>query len=145
MSQLQVLSSLPQVERIRFFSIREADVRGEDREALMREVPKLEMIEPVFHPVHLFRYPRYVPRVVWLRAIHGVPYVVGKWDSPAVREALRRELVDGGVEVLSLGGPGISPFLPLGRGLKPDPRAGARPVNGENARVAQVARRQPGL
>src|SRR3989442_8745637 len=129
MSQLQVLSSLPQVERIRFFSIRETEVRGEDPEALMREVPKLEMIEPVFHPVHLFRYPRYVPRVVWLRAIHGVPYVVGKWDSPAVREALRRELVDGGVEIVLLDCPGSSHYLPPVRSLKPDARAVLRQVH----------------
>jgi glycosyltransferase involved in cell wall biosynthesis len=145
MSQLRVLSSLPQVERIRFFSIHETEVTVEDREALMTEVPKLEMSEPVFHPVHLFRYPRYVPRVVWLRAVCGVPYVVGKWDSPAVREALRRELVDREFEVVWLDGLGITHYLPLLRSLQPSARVVLRQFNVESDRFAQFARRQRGL
>ena len=36
LSQLRVLSSLPEVEHIRFFSIHETEVRAEDREGLMR-------------------------------------------------------------------------------------------------------------
>jgi glycosyltransferase involved in cell wall biosynthesis len=145
MSQLRILSSLPQVKQIRFFSIDETEVPLEHREALMREVPKLEVIEPVFHPVHLFRYPRYVPRVVWLRAIRGVPYVAGKWDSSAVREALRRELVDHEFEVVWLDGLGIAHYLPLIRRLSPSARVVLRQFNIESDRFAQFARRQRGL
>jgi glycosyltransferase involved in cell wall biosynthesis len=145
MSQLQVLSSLPEVERIRFFAMHETDVRVEHRDALLREVPKLEWVEPVFHPIHLFRYPRYVPRVVWLRAIHGVPYVLGKWDSPAVREGLRRELVDGEFDVVWLDGLGIAHYLPLVRTLQPAARVVLRQFNVESDLFAQFARRQRGL
>jgi glycosyltransferase involved in cell wall biosynthesis len=144
MSQLQVLSSLREVERIRFFSIYETDVRAEDREALIRHVPKLEMIEPVFHPVHLFRYPRYVPRVVWLRVAKGTPYIVGKWDSPNVREALRRELVERDVDVVWLDGLGIAHYLPLVRSLQPSARVVLRQFNVESDRFAQYARQQRG-
>jgi polysaccharide biosynthesis protein PslH len=144
MSQLQVLSSLPQVDQIRFFSIYETDVRAEDREALMRHVPKLEMIEPVFHPVHLFRYPRYVPHVAWLRAVHGVPYIIGKWDSSAVRDALRRELVERSFDVVWLDGLGIAHYLPLVRSLQSNARVVLRQFNVESDRFAQFARQQRG-
>ncbi len=143
MSQLQVLSSLPQVGQIRFFSIYETDVRAEDREALTRHVPKLEMVEPVFHPVHLFRYPTYVPRVMWLR-VRGVPYVVGKWDSSAVRDALRREMVQRDFDVVWLDGLGIARYLPLVRSLQPNARVVLRQFNVESDRFAQFARQQSG-
>jgi glycosyltransferase involved in cell wall biosynthesis len=144
MSQLQVLSSLSQVEQIRFFSIYETDVRAPDRDALIRYVPKLEIIEPVFHPVHLFRYPRYVPHVMWLRAVHGVPYIVGKWDSSAVRDALRRELVARDFDVVWLDGLGIAHYLPLVRSLQPRARVVLRQFNVESDRFAQFARQQRG-
>src|SRR3954471_13517276 len=80
MSQLRVLSSLPAVRQIRLFSVHETEIAAEHRAALLREVPKLELAAPVFHPVHLFRHPRYVPRVAWLRVACGVPYLAGKWD-----------------------------------------------------------------
>jgi polysaccharide biosynthesis protein PslH len=145
MSQLRVLSSLPQVERIRFFSIREDDVSVRDREELTREVEKLELIEPVFHPVHLFRYPRYVPRVVWLRVVAGIPYVVAKWDSTTVRDAIRRELVACDVDVVWLDGLGIARYLPLVRSLRPTARVVLRQFNIESDRFAQFAQGQRGI
>jgi len=145
MSQLQALSSLPEVEHIRFFSIYETGVTAEDRDGLMRAVPKLELIEPVFHPVHLFRHPRYVPRVAWLRVIRGIPYVVGKWDSPTVREALERELLERDFEVVWLDGLGIAHYLPLVRTLQPNARVVLRQFNIESDRFAQFARHQRGL
>jgi glycosyltransferase involved in cell wall biosynthesis len=144
LSQLRVLSSLPQVERIRVFSMPEKDVPTAHRKALMREVPKLELSEPVFHPVHLFRYPRYVPRVVWLRAVRGVPYVAGKWDSPSVRDALRRELAAGEYDVVWLNSLGIACYLPLVRRLQPKARVVLDQHNVESDRFLQFARRQRG-
>ena len=145
LSQLQALSSLPEVEQIRFFSIYETEVTPEDRDGLMRAVPKLEMIEPVFHPIHLFRYPRYVPRVAWLRAVRGIPYVVGKWDSPTVRAALERELMERDFDVVWLDGLGIAHYLPLVRTFQPDARVVLRQFNIESDRFAQFARHQRGL
>jgi glycosyltransferase involved in cell wall biosynthesis len=144
LSQLQVLSSLPEVERIRFFSIRETEISAEDRATLVRHVPKLDLIEPVFHPIHLFRYPRYVPRVAWLRAVRGVPYVLGKWDSPAVRDALRRELVQHDADLVWLDGLSIARYLELVRSLQPGARVVLRQFNVESDRFAQFARGQRG-
>jgi glycosyltransferase involved in cell wall biosynthesis len=101
-------------------------------------------MEPVFHPVHLFRYPRYVPHVVWLRAVHGVPYIVGKWDSSAVRDALRRELVARDFDVVWLDGLGIAHYLPLVRSVQPKARVVLRQFNVESDRFAQVALQQRG-
>jgi glycosyltransferase involved in cell wall biosynthesis len=145
LSQLQVMSSLPQVGRIRFFSMPETEVGSDHRAALMREVPKLELIEPVFHPIHLFRHPRYVPRVLWLRAVRGVPYVAGKWDSPAVRETLRHELLLREFDVVWLDGLGIAHYLPLVRTAQPSARVVLDQHNVESDRFAQFARRQQGL
>lgn len=145
MSQLRILASLPQVERIRLFSMPEREIGAEERRAVTRELPKLELSEPVFHPVHLFRHPRYVPRVVWLRAARGIPYVAGKWDSPSVRLALRRELAAREFDVVWLNSLGSACYLPLVRDLQPNARVVLDQHNVESDRFLQFALRQRGL
>lgn len=145
LSQLRVLSSLPEVERIRLFSMRESEIRPDHREALVRDVPKLEIVEPIFHPIHLFRHPRYVPRVVCLRVARGVPYLAAKWDSPEVRRALERELRGRRSDVVWLNGLGIAHYLRLVRRLQPWARVVLDQHNVESDRFAQFARRQRGL
>ena len=145
LSQLHVLGSLPEVARVVLFSLGEDGLRGEDRAALRREVPKLEVLEPVFHPVHLFAYPRYVPRVAWLRAARGVPYLAGKWESPAVRAALARELNAFRYDVVWLGSLGMARYLPLVRHRLPDARIVLDGHNVESALWGQFARRQRGI
>ncbi len=144
LAQLRVLSSLPAVTGIRLFFLREDDAPA-DREALAREVPKIEVRDPVFHPIHLFRHPRYVPRVVWLRAARGIPYLAGKWDSRAIRERLERELADGTFDVVWLNGLGIAHYLPLVRRWQPRARVVLDGHNVESDRFAQFARRQHGI
>jgi len=144
LSQLKNLSSLPEVERIRLFSMCETAVADEHRAALVRAVPKLDLAEPVFHPIHLFRHPGYVPHVAWLRFIHGVPYIAGKWDARAVRSALERELRDGTYDVVWLNGLGIAHYLALVRRLQPGARVVLDQHNVENERFLQFARRQHG-
>jgi len=144
LSQLKNLSSLPEVERIRLFSMCETAVADEHRAALVRAVPKLDLAEPVFHPIHLFRHPGYVPHVAWLRFIHGVPYIAGKWDSRAVRSALERELRDGAYDVVWLNGLGVAHYLALVRRLQPGARVVLDQHNVENERFLQFARRQHG-
>jgi glycosyltransferase involved in cell wall biosynthesis len=144
LSQLRVLASLPEVERIRLFSLSEEPVSQHDRDALEREIPKLEVLAPVFHPVHLFAHPRYVPRVAWLRAVHGVPYVAGKWDAPTVSRALQRELTERPYAVVWLDGLGSARYLPLVRSLQPRARVVLDQHNVESDRFAQFAKRQHG-
>ena len=144
-AQLRVLSSIPEVEHIAMFCLCEEDLGAERRAALEREISKLEVLEPVFHPVHLFRHRRYVPRVVLLRMLRGVPYVAGKWDSPAVARALRRELADRRFDVVWINGLGMAYYLPLIRELLPTARVVLDEHNVESERFVEFARRQRGL
>jgi polysaccharide biosynthesis protein PslH len=145
LSQLRVLSSLPEVEAIRLFSLSEDPIPPQARAVLAREVAKLEVLEPVFHPIHLFRHPRYVPRVAWLRIAQGVPYVAGKWESASVRRALERELLGRPFDVVWLDGLGNARYLSLVRQVQPQARVVLDEHNVENERFAQFARHQTGL
>jgi glycosyltransferase involved in cell wall biosynthesis len=145
MAQLGVLASLAEVERISVFCMCEEDIDRDRRDELLREVPKVEILEPVFHPVHLFRHRRYVPRVVWLRVMRGLPYMAGKWHSPGVSAALRRELQGRTFDVVWINGLGIAYYLPLVRRLQPGARIVLDQHNVESDRFAQFAARQHGV
>lgn len=141
-SQLRVLASLPEVLRVTTLSVREHDVPDADRRAFEAAIPRLTVLPPVFHPVHLFDFKRYVPRVVALRALRGVPYLAGKWDSRALRRVLAREL-GCAVDVVYLDHLGMARYLPAVK------RAGARTVldqhNVESEFFGQLAARSSGL
>jgi glycosyltransferase involved in cell wall biosynthesis len=111
LSQLRIVASLPEVESVTLLSVTEQDVPYADVLALERAVPKLRVVPPVFHPIHLFDFKQYVPRVVAKRLL-GVPYLVGKWDSPKLRAELRRTLVEGPVEVVYIDHLGMAGYLP---------------------------------
>ncbi len=111
LSQLRIIASLPEVESITLLSVTEQDVPASDVRALEGAVEKLRVVPPVFHPIHLFDFKRYVPRVVALRLL-GVPYLVGKWDSKKLRRTLRKELVAGPVEVVYIDHLGMARYLP---------------------------------
>ena len=122
LSQLRVLASLPEVEQIRVFWLREDPLAWRDCDGIERAIPKTSVARPVFHPIHLRRHPRYIPRVAWLRFAHGVPYVAGKWESPTVRRALAAELRATPFDAVWLGALGTSRYLPLIRRLSPGAR-----------------------
>jgi glycosyltransferase involved in cell wall biosynthesis len=145
LSQLRAICSLEEVESVRFFSLREDEIPVAHRDALAAEVPKLEVLEPVFHPIHLFSYRRYVPRVAWLRVARGVPYLAGKWESPVVRRALERELLAREFDVVWLGCLGMVRYLPLVRRLQPRARVVLDQIDVESEKFAQFMRRQRGV
>ncbi len=144
-AQLRALSSIPEVEHIAMFCLCEETIGAERRAALEREIPKLEILDPVFHPVHLFRHRRYVPRVVLLRLLRGIPYLAGKWDSPAVVRALRRELAGREFDVVWINGLGMAYYLPLVRELLPTARVVLDQHNVESDRFVEFAQRQGGV
>lgn len=111
LSQLRIIASLPEVESVTLLSVTETDVPASDVRALEAAVPKLRVVPPVFHPIHLFDFKRRVPRVVALRLL-GVPYLAGKWDSRELRRTLRRELVAGPVDVVYVDHLGMARYLP---------------------------------
>jgi glycosyltransferase involved in cell wall biosynthesis len=111
LSQLRILTSLPEVEAVTILSVAEHDVPARDCRAFQDAVEKLRVLPPAFHPIHLFDFKRYVPRVVALRVL-GVPYLAGKWDSRALRKVLRRELVAAAVDVVYIDHLGMARYLP---------------------------------
>ena len=144
LSQLRALSALPQVDRILLLSMSEDEDRDLRLDALVRELPKVEAPPPVFHPIHLFRHPRYLPRVAWLRIARGAPYVAGKWESRGMRESLERELGDFRFDVVWLESLGSAWYLPLIRRSRPDVRVVLDGFNVESDLWAQYASRKRG-
>src|SRR5256885_14065003 len=112
-SQLRVLTSLPEIERVRVFWVREDPQAWRECESLERAIPKIEVAKPVFHPIHLRRHPRYIPRVAWLRVAHGIPYIAGKWESPRGRRALAAELGAGRFDAGGVGAGCAAPDFSL--------------------------------
>lgn len=111
LSQLGIIASLPEVEAVTLLSVTERPVPHSEIAALEGAVEKLRVVPPVFHPIHLFDFKRYVPRVVMLRLL-GVPYLAGKWDSRELRATLRRELDSQAVDVVYIDHLGMARYLP---------------------------------
>lgn len=143
-SQLRILASLPEVESVTLLSVAEHPVSGADQRGLADAIPKLRVLEPIFHPVHLFDFKRYVPRVVFLRALRGVPYLAGKWDSRAIRKALRRELSDSAVDVVYVDHLGMARYLPEVKLERPSARTVLDQHNVESDFFKQFAERKTG-
>src|SRR5271166_3174317 len=116
LSQLRIIASLREVESITLLSATEQNVSAADVRALEGTVEKLRVVPPIFHPINLFDHKRYVPRVAALRLL-GVPYLAGKWDSRALRRALRRELVAAPIDVAYIDHLGMGRYL---RDIKAD-------------------------
>jgi glycosyltransferase involved in cell wall biosynthesis len=144
-SQLRILASLPEVESVTLLSVTEKPVTDEERAALSAAIPKLRVIPPVFHPVHLFDFKRYVPRVVALRALRGVPYLAGKWDSPGLRKRLRRELVQSAVDVVYLDHLGMARYLDDVQAERPSCRIVLDQHNVESDFFKQFAEKKTGV
>jgi glycosyltransferase involved in cell wall biosynthesis len=143
-SQLRILASLPEVEAVTVLSIAEHPVAEADRRALAAAIPKLRVLPPIFHPIHLFDFKRYVPRVVLLRALRGVPYLAGKWDSRALRKALRRELADTAVDVVYVDHLGMARYFSEVRAERPQSRIVLDQHNVESEFFRQFAERKTG-
>lgn len=111
LSQLRIVCSLPEVDEVTLLSVTERPVPDSEVRALERAVDKLKVIPPIFHPIHLFDFKRYVPRVVALRAMKGIPYLVGKWDSRKLRKTLHHELAATPVDVVYIDHLGMAGYL----------------------------------
>lgn len=144
LSQLRIMASLPEVESITLLSVRETDVKEQDMRELAEAVPKLRVVEPIFHPIHLFDFKKYVPRVVLLRVL-GVPYLAGKWDSPALRTKLRHELVESPVDVVYIDHLGMARYLSDIKSERPSCRVVLDQHNVESDFFRQFADEKTGL
>lgn len=91
LAQLRVLCSLAEVDRVVVQHLREEADDASARAALLGELPKLTVWEPVVHPIHVREHLRIVPKILGLRAL-GVPYLAGKWASSALAKRLAAAL-----------------------------------------------------
>src|SRR4030095_1612933 len=89
-------------------------------------------------------FKRYVPRVVVLRALRGVPYLAGKWDSRALRKVLRRELFDTAVDVPYVDHLGMARYLPDVTSERPSCRIVLDQHNVESDFFKQFAEKKTG-
>src|SRR4051812_9199462 len=143
-SQLRILASLPEIDTVTVLSVAEHAVSERERRALAAAIPKLRVLPPIFHPVHLFDFKRYVPRVVLLRALRGVPYLAGKWESPAVRNAVRRQLRGSPVDVFYIDHLGMARYLSDARTERPACRVVLDQHNVESDFFEQFAAQKTG-
>ncbi|MBX3225873.1 MAG: glycosyltransferase [Labilithrix sp.] len=117
LSQLRIIASLPEVTSITLLSVRETDVPSVHVDALAHafdadgSAGKLLVEPPVFHPIHLFDFKQYVPRVIALRLL-GTPYLAGKWDSKHLRPRLRAALTRDRPDVVYIDHLGMAEYLP---------------------------------
>jgi len=143
--RLRAVGSLGGVKGIMLLALGEEAMPASTRDDAARELPSVVLLDPVFHPVHLWRHLRHVPHVAWLRITRGVPYLAAKWDSQAVRGALERELGARSFDVVWLGSLGLARYLPLLRDLQPRARVVLDGHNVESEIWAQFASRQKGI
>jgi len=143
-SQLRILASLPEVEAITTLAVAEHRVGDADRRAFAQAVPKLCVLPPVFHPVHLFDFKSYVPRVAALRILGGVPYLAGKWDSPTMRKRVRSELIESAAKVVYIDHLGMARYLSDIQATRPLSRVVLDQHNVESDFFAQLASRVTG-
>jgi glycosyltransferase involved in cell wall biosynthesis len=147
LSQLRVMAALPEVEEIVLLSVVEDAAAASDAsafEALRAAVPKLRVVSPVLHPIHLWDFPRYVPRVLALRAL-GVPYLAAKWDSRALRATLRKVLAESRPDVVYIEHLGMAQYLRDAKATCPQARTVLDQHNVECDFFEQFAARQRGV
>jgi glycosyltransferase involved in cell wall biosynthesis len=139
-----MMAALPEVQRIVLLSVSERAVSEAQCGALAAAVPKLDVRRPVFHPIHLWRYPRRVPRVLALRLL-GVPYLAAKWDSSALRSAVRDELRQCAFDVVYVDHLGMTRYLSDIRAAHHRPRVVLDQHNVESELFEQLAETCSGL
>jgi glycosyltransferase involved in cell wall biosynthesis len=142
-SQLRILASLPEVERITLLSVAERPVRLADQDGLRAAIPKVEVVPPLFHPIHLFDFKPYVPRVVALRAL-GVPYLAGKWDCRDLRRTLKQLWADRANDVMYIDHLGMTRYLPDIQAVRRDGRIVLDQHNVESDFFKQFAEKRRG-
>jgi polysaccharide biosynthesis protein PslH len=145
LAELKLLSSLAEVESIRLLALHEADGDDADARALEKAIPKVSVAPLVFHPIHVFRHPRHVPRVVAVRVLKRVPYLAAKWDGSAVRRALIAELRARDYGVVYLDHLGMAIYLPSVRRHAPRARVVLEQHNVESDFFRQFADEKGGL
>jgi glycosyltransferase involved in cell wall biosynthesis len=145
LAELRLIASLPEVVSVRVLALHEGDVPPADARALEVAVPKVSVAPLVFHPIHVFRHPRAVPRLLYVRLAKQVPYLAAKWDGAALRRALVSELRADRYDVVYLDHLGMALYLKEVRRVAPQARIVLEQHNVESDFFGQFAREKRGL
>lgn len=144
LAQLRLLASLPEIDRITVVSVSEHTVTPAECDALADAIPRLTVLPPVLHPVHLWRSPSHIPRVLALRLCH-VPYLAAKWDSAALRRTLCEALRASSADIVYVDHLGMARYLPDIRAVRPRSRVVLEQHNVESEFFRQFAESRFGL
>lgn len=145
LAELRLLASLPEVEGVRVLALHEGDGSAADARALEAAVPKVSVAPLVFHPIHVFRHPRHVPRLLFVRLAKRVPYLAAKWDGTALRRAIVAELRARPYQVVYMDHLGMAMYLPEVRKYAPRARIVLEQHNVESDFFGQYAKEKRGL
>jgi len=145
LAELRLLASLPEVESVRVLALHEGDVSTTDARALEAAIPKVSVAPLVFHPIHIFKHPSHVPRLLMVRLANRVPYLAAKWDGRAVRRAIVAELGARSYGVVYLDHLGMAIYLPEVRRVAPKARVVLEQHNVESDFFGQFAKEKKGL
>ena len=144
LSQLKLLCSLPSVDRVTLLCLCSEEVPADRVRALESLSPKLRVETPVFQPVHMRRNPRFLPRLLRLRLLKGLPYLVAKVDNPTMRGLVERAIERLRPELVYLGYFAMAAYLPDVRRLAPRARVVLEQHNVEHEIFARLAEQHHG-
>ena len=146
-ADLRLLQSLEEVRSIDLVCVEEeSSPRGEEgARAIAAELPKVTLHGPVFHPIHLKRFPHYFALVAALEVVPGFPYLAGKWASPRVAAALVRAVRARAPDVVYVDHLGMMVYARFLARLAPRARLVLGQHNVESDFFAQFAARKSGV
>ncbi len=122
LTQLRLLAGLDAVTSITMLSLKNQGVEDSRLDELRAEMPKIRIEAPIFQPIHMRQHPATLPRLLWLRFLKRVPYIVGKCDNAQMRNLLRSHLRTGAYDVVYLGSLGMASYLDDVRMMAPAAR-----------------------
>lgn len=111
LTQLRLLAGVPGIDGITLLSLRNLEVPDSAIQALQAELPMIRCEPPVFQPIHMRQHPDTLPRLLALRFLQRVPYIVGKCDNAAMRALLVEHLRRTDYDVVYLGSLGMATYL----------------------------------
>ena len=111
LTQLRLLAGLDGIDGITLLSLRNLEVAQASIDDLRTELPAIRCETPIFQPIHMRQHPETLPRLLALRFLKRVPYIVGKCDNAAMRDLLVSHLRTGDYDVVYLGTLGMATYL----------------------------------
>ena len=111
LTQLRLLRGIDAITNITLLSLRNLAVDASALQELRREIPGIAIEPPIFQPIHMRQHPATLPRLLALRFLRRVPYIVGKCDNTAMRQLVRAQLQTGDFDAVYLGSLGMTTYL----------------------------------